>query len=568
MSSDLSGCEEPVIHLTDDQSIQESNFDTLKVANTESHAELTPSKALSILISPNPANDELHPSNTPISPQIVEEPSVVVDLVPGENPVEQSTSNAAPSAPASQANRRQLARDTLTHIGQAASNFLNNTKSKSAMLKFGIETMGKLVSPAVTNFYIHKWETYGEPILTQIDAKIDSALTSLSHLHISPEQTTTDLAVQSTQVESKEAAVESQPAPDRVSYALYWDQLKTCLMQSRWFHVVDDILLQSVPLRLLAKRMVSPAELFFHTATEVYLTSPSLDEFLRQLQVRMGAAWDERLRHPATVFFTTAAAVRSVVGAGRFVGGAIQLGKSKVSSVMQELVSRWEHIITNADCVVDRWLPEYLAATAAPSADPANASPASMAPLAAPQADVVEEKILSECVAPSSRPPSASVPVCVDESSELSDSSDSSESKKRRYSDVSHLACKVSRRLRQRLPAMPTIPTIPSLQSIQHLANNLKERLHAVSWFQHVDEILLQNPLLSALKNFMRPAEHFFHTSLQVVSQHLNWTSVDDFVSALRTRLGSAWDERLMQPTLTFFSGWTESINSVRTSAV
>lgn len=54
---------------------------------------------------------------------------------------------------------------------------------------------------------------------------------------------------------------------------------------------------------------------------------------------------DDRLAPLSRVFYTTAKAVTGVVGAGKFVGGALQLGKARVHNVIEQLMHRWEQVL-------------------------------------------------------------------------------------------------------------------------------------------------------------------------------------------------------------------------------
>lgn len=54
-----------------------------------------------------------------------------------------------PSSDASaSASHRQIARETLMAVGQSASSLSDTIKSSSVVFKFGLETVGKLFSPA------------------------------------------------------------------------------------------------------------------------------------------------------------------------------------------------------------------------------------------------------------------------------------------------------------------------------------------------------------------------------------------------------------------------------------
>ena len=132
------------------------------------------------------------------------------------------------------------------------------------------------------------------------------------------------------------------------------------------------------------------------------------------------------------------------------------------------------------------------------------------------------------------------------------------------------LAHKLGSRLRQR---------VPTLRTVRALGDSLKTQLTESAWFVKVDEILMQNALIQAMSQTLgrvvQPAEHFFNTSVQLFAS-LNPFSpkpaasaassassapvgkselkVDDFVSRLRTRMGTSWDDRLAPSAASFFA--------------
>ena len=83
------------------------------------------------------------------------------------------------------------------------------------------------------------------------------------------------------------------------------------------------------------------------------------------------------------------------------------------------------------------------------------------------------------------------------------------------------LITKFGKRLRQRIPSALSLhpsSTFLSPLSLASFSSDLKQRLMESSWFTLVDDILMQNALVKALAAFVRPAEHFFQTSLQLWS--------------------------------------------------
>jgi len=91
-----------------------------------------------------------------------------------------------------------------------------------------------------------------------------------------------------------------QPHSQEQQYAQKWTELKEKLSNSRWFQVVNDILLQNPLMQSVKSRYVKPAEAFFNTATEVYMThGGSFEQFVEEMKLKMGDAWDERLANHA-----------------------------------------------------------------------------------------------------------------------------------------------------------------------------------------------------------------------------------------------------------------------------
>src|SRR4051794_4553124 len=54
---------------------------------------------------------------------------------------------------------------------------------------------------------------------------------------------------------------------------------------------------------------------------------------------------DDRLTPLSKLFFSTAKAVSSLVGAGRAVGGALEKGKASVHSAIDQLMHKWEQAL-------------------------------------------------------------------------------------------------------------------------------------------------------------------------------------------------------------------------------
>lgn len=72
------------------------------------------------------------------------------------------------------------------------------------------------------------------------------------------------------------------------------------------------------------------------------------------------------------------------------------------------------------------------------------------------------------------------------------------------------------------------------------------------SWYRHVDDILMGNKVLDLVsKRLVRPAEFFFGAAAECFLEH---NTVDEYLDALKERLGATWDDRLTQPARVFFA--------------
>lgn len=138
----------------------------------------------------------------------------------------------------------------------------------------------------------------------------------------------------------------------------HWAALRSNFADSLWFRKVDAILSENMALNSVAPIVARPAELFYNTAMEMFMKCTQFADFLSGLKHRLGTAWDDRLTQPASVFFNTATSAASVVGPGRFVGGAIQLGRSTLNAAVGQLMNRWEQVLSYTEDAVDAWLPE------------------------------------------------------------------------------------------------------------------------------------------------------------------------------------------------------------------
>lgn len=247
-----------------------------------------------------------------------------------------------------QGHPRQLARKALYAVGDKASRLIDYSKSSSSVLKFGIETVSKLVQPA-TSFTRTQWTNYGDPLLDRLDRRIDETINVVQHL--------TATASTSSSTTGQEV-VPAGAATDPTTAAVFLSHLKEKFMRSRWFSKADEILLQNAFVQTIAQKVVRPAEMFYNTVTEEFPKHTSYESFVAALRIRIGPAWDERLGPLARAFHVTAGAVGTMVGAGKLVGGALQLGRCKVNSVLDDLLARWDSVLGFTDEALDRWLPD------------------------------------------------------------------------------------------------------------------------------------------------------------------------------------------------------------------
>jgi len=325
------------------------------------------------------------------------------------------------------------------------------------------------------------------------------------------------------------------------NYMLFWDNLKQKFVHTRWFSKVDEILLQNTVVKAVTQQL-RPAEVFFNTATEVFLTDgATFEQFLAAMKDRMGPAWDNRLAAPAKAFHATSSAVQGLVGAGRFFGGAVQLGRQKLNSAIDDLLHRWDRVLDVTDDAVDSWLPERgdgsTEAITASSPQSAGSNPLLSA---ATPADMDADTSGSSVAADTSSDGGSEDEMAV--AAEYS-----RRCSKKRDRSVMPLARKISKRLRERLPLLTELP------------QTLRDKLGNSQWFHTVDEILRENSIvqmmqlqmMAAMSQVVRPAEHFYNTAVQTFSSHAR--SCEAFVANLRITMGSAWDERLTQPAVQFF---------------
>lgn len=179
--------------------------------------------------------------------------------------------------------------------------------------------------------------------------------------------------------------------------------------------------------------------------------------------------------------------------------GIVRAGSSTVHSAFTFVGNTFDNVVSHTDSAVDKWLPTTLDSDTA---------------VVEKETDESEGRTEDDC------------------------------NWKKRSRAVVDLASKVTRRVRQRLPNWESI------------SKRVKVGLSAY-WFTHVDDILMQNVIVRSLGSLSRPAEHFYDTSMSVFMERKH--SLDEFVEALKTRLGSVWDDRLQESATEFYESATEA---------
>ena len=539
------------------------------------------------------------PSLLPLSPSSSSSPASHESAMSSDDTALAVLASAAAATPLT-SHQRQLARNALLlGISKASS-----LRSSSTVVRFSLDTMNSLVPGPARRMAVGSWMEYGEPMLKRIDERLDDAVNAIAnatsglqhvyaynpaaaaaaagassqasalveqHMEHEPFSASSHSSTSSSlSHDSLSASQQLVPVPSPTAsslYAAYWERLKSKFISSHWYTKVDHILLQNSVVHAFTHHLLHPAEVFFATVTEEFLASQqSQEEFLASLQQRVGPAWDERLAPLAKGFYTTAKAVSAVVGAGRFVGGVMQLGKMRVDGVMEDLLKQWDRVLGLGDDMMDRYLPEVeggeevkriesgrmedderdekkqtsedsqtsqqerweqrVDASVATTEDDAASVPSAASssylhrPLndEGPRLRRSGKKRSSEHL---DRYEQENESLYTDDSDdEVKDAHDSPydalSSSLALTALPSHpdrtgqvLITKFGKRLRQRMPTALSPPL-----SLASFSSDLKQRLIESSWFTLVDDILMQNALVKALAAFVRPAEHFFQTSL------------------------------------------------------
>lgn len=568
-------------------------------------------------LSPNP--------NPPSSPIPIPPPSSSSSLSslstsPLCYPVLSSSSSPPPGEPSL---GRSISRKALLTVGARAAAIANS----SSVMKFSINTALKLTPSTVKSFTVNQLYNYGNPLIDAVDRKLDETIDviegiqsvaySYSNTNNGNEQINDDsndpfvvdemnsssspIPIPSTALTSSSTEITSlsppSPTPSAL-YSLYWDHLKDKFVQSRWYGAVDEILLQNALVKSFTANVIKPADCFFNTITEEFVShGGNQEEFLFSLQQRVGSAWDDRLAPLARGFYSTARAVSALVGAGKFVGGALQLGKAKVSTAIDDLMYQWDKVLGLTDEMMEKLLPdqettqlliehkeqeqhhkkreeeeqqlihgnhqeteqsissslsdsendeddsmthnsddedialstdgEYdyssneesqstgdnintsFSSFTSPSPLPASVTAASkkrpsshlssscteLSPLSYDQLEEADPSAQQLILAPSNEQPGNSLSGRI-------------------------LVTKFGKRLRQRIPPIPTIRHVK--ENLNEWGEQLKSTLTHQQWFQSVDEILIENPLVKAFATFVRPAEHFFDTALHLFQTRMS----------------------------------------------
>lgn len=238
-----------------------------------------------------------------------------------------SSSSSSSSSDGSAPPNRQYARTALKLVGDRAQTLAQSSK----VVQFGVSTTAAVASAFIPNvarrFTIDQWATYGDPLLSKIDQRIDEAFQVVEHSRLartpggagSSASATTPTATSggtsaphpegspgsggtapddasessSHDDEMKEEDSLTLHAEDEAMYAMYWQKLKGKFVNSRWYSMVDEILLQNRVVEAFSARMVRPAENFYNTVTEEFLTHATMEEFMAALKLRVGPAWSE-----------------------------------------------------------------------------------------------------------------------------------------------------------------------------------------------------------------------------------------------------------------------------------
>lgn len=113
-------------------------------------------------------------------------------------------------------------------------------------------------------------------------------------------------------------------------------------LMSAWFVKVESIF--SSP---------TAAEHFYAAALATYFdldANATCDQYVLALRGRAAHAWDDRLTQPARVFYATARTATAFVGLGRFVRGAFGLGRSKLTTAMDQIACTLPPAYYVSDC--------------------------------------------------------------------------------------------------------------------------------------------------------------------------------------------------------------------------
>lgn len=245
--------------------------------------------------------------------------------------------------------QRQLTRRALNaSIDRAAA-----LKSSSSLARFSVNTVDKLTPNMVKNFTVNKWKAYGDPLINYLDYNIDNVMNVIDstgflpqsiqtytspmmtpqqhHIHNNNTATQSPLVLPQSQHQQQindnnnTTSLHDRSSPSdnstsidspgsvaldrhtelmlldkdaRTMYQQYWERLKEKFVHSIWYNRVDEILLQNIVVKTFSQRVAHlqrPAEVFYNTVTEEYMSHNTYEDFLQALIAKLGPAWDDRL---------------------------------------------------------------------------------------------------------------------------------------------------------------------------------------------------------------------------------------------------------------------------------
>lgn len=455
---------------------------------------------------------------------------------------------------ASEPRRRNLARSYLEAGFKTGAALVERAKSSSYLAKVGIEAIEKINSP-LTSFAKGQWEARGDPLLTTIDDTLDVALETVKSAVSSPFSRGSGGAVTASS-SAGPAPVSSPPPLDlgvdsgrnpsntvhverkKTTYNLFWEQIKTRFMNTRWFAQVNKILLENGVVEVLRNSVLRPAEIFFNTATEVYSAQPTLEGFLGALKRRVGRVWDTRLASMSTTFWRAARAFTHAVGAQKAITSFLNLGRATQDMAVTDLCTSWSKLSTRDGKTESgpSSAPAPKASTSVPTAGDRRFAPVLEPPFSTLSASASGDGERGEC--------GDGRPMCsVSGGAGAGGSGGFAPNSFRRKMARSS---KQSRRKKGKARPLP----YANRQTPDQI---LRARLLKKNWFQDVNRVLNENQFISALSKAIVPSQHFFDTSLNVFRQTNNAVSPQAFSNALELQLGHVWNDKLEPFAMDFY---------------